>query len=137
MESIKIVTEVEVPINRVRDLLVCAFEGGSNYWAGVSYRKIREGLKPEDFLAGGSQQPTGGYYHWCQLMPTVEGCSVMVTDQEENEQWELDLRHLVNGLHLLAARYPHHWTDFIQENEDANTGDIYLQVCLFGEERYS
>jgi len=32
--------------------------------------------------------------------------------------------------------YPSHYGDAISENDDAGTGDVYLQCCLFGEVIY-
>ena len=35
------------------------------------------------------------------------------------------------GLALLADTV--HWVDFMDENEDGTTGDVFLQLCLFGD----
>jgi hypothetical protein len=41
--------------------------------------------------------------------------------------------HLQRGLTLLAEKHPRHWNDFLNENTDADTGDIFLQLCVLGE----
>ena len=40
------------------------------------------------------------------------------------------------GIQLLERLYPGLFADFIKENEDATTGDIFLQLCLYGEVIY-
>jgi hypothetical protein len=45
----------------------------------------------------------------------------------------LDLGTIRNGLQVMADKYPNHWHDFINDNEDATTGDVFLQCCLYGE----
>ncbi len=45
----------------------------------------------------------------------------------------LDLGTIRLGLQTMADKYPNHWHDFINDNEDATTGDVFLQCCLYGE----
>lgn len=33
----------------------------------------------------------------------------------------------------MPVKYPRHWADVLAENDDATTGDVFLQCCLFGE----
>jgi CBS domain-containing protein len=40
---------------------------------------------------------------------------------------------IVVGLQTMADNYPNHWHDFINDNEDAATSDVFLQCCLYGE----
>jgi len=32
----------------------------------------------------------------------------------------------------MASEAPRHFADFIAENDDAETADVFLQCCLFG-----
>lgn len=47
--------------------------------------------------------------------------------------------HIERGLAALWAdkRYAHHLGDVINESDDAGTADIFMQFCLFGEEKYA
>jgi hypothetical protein len=42
-------------------------------------------------------------------------------------------KELAEGLRIMAAKYPLHFSDFINENADAVTGDVFLQCCTMGE----
>ena len=56
------------------------------------------------------------------LTPGVDGiCS----------RYILDRAKIAAGLALLAETP--HWGDFMDESEDSTTGDVFLQLCLFGE----
>jgi len=51
------------------------------------------------------------------------------TDDEPN--YILDLNAIEKGLQLMATKFPDHFADFIKEQDDATTGDVFLQCCLF------
>jgi hypothetical protein len=127
-QSFKVTTEVEIPSERVADMLCCAFEGGSNYWA-----EIKEKRKPEEFafryMPDLSDKPTS-YTDY----PLNRGGFLMVGDSEGDMPAALlDLGTIRLGLQTMADKYPNHWHDFINDNEDAFTGDVFLQCCLYGE----
>lgn len=110
---------------RVIDLLNCALEGGSNYWI-QSHQK--------------NYPPGKGYasYEFAYLeVPFDEGGSISFFTGDKGidglEGKLLNRASMEDGLRLMAEKYPKHWADFIGENEDADTGDVFLQLALFGE----
>ena len=126
--TFKVTTQLTIPSERVADMLCCAFEGGSNYWA-----EIKEKRKPEEFafryMPDLSDKPTS-YTDY----PLNRGGFLMVGDSEGDMPAALlDLGTIRLGLQTMADKYPNHWHDFINDNEDATTGDVFLQCCLYGE----
>jgi hypothetical protein len=133
----------QVSERRMADLLCNALEGGSNYW----YR-IKEFIAP----------PVIAFHTWETEWdgpnsvkvfrhidyPCNEGGALIIEAFSENEpdeingkkEWRLDLPAMHRGLQLMAEKYPHHWGDFQAENGDAITGDVFLQLSLFGEVVY-
>jgi hypothetical protein len=73
--------------------------------------------------------------------PLNVGGSIIITDKEDSSAGEyiLNLESIEKGLKLWAAseQYGHHWTNFQNDNADAETGDVFLQFCLFGDCIYS
>jgi hypothetical protein len=124
-----------VKFKRLTDLLVNAFEGGSNYWYMITGYELRNGLTIEDFREGGSVQPRDDYYHWSQLIPSTKGCALFVGTKEDDFKFPICLnrRSMRAGAQIMAEKYPRHWANLIEENDDAETGDVFLQCCLFGE----
>ena len=58
-------------------------------------------------------------------------------DYQNEPPWKrLDLNAIKKGLQIMAEKYPRHMGDFLNENDDADTGDVFLQCCLFGEAIY-
>jgi len=113
-----------ITVERVKDLLCCAIEGGSNYWC-----------KYMDRMGGIS--PTQAEYR--QDVPFVEGGWLEVTEDEnegEGRTFRLDLDAIKKGLQVFAVKYPRHFADFITQNDDATTGDVFLQCCCFGDAIY-
>jgi hypothetical protein len=116
---------VPVSMERVKDLLCCAFEGGSNYWCDTIDRM------------GGITREQAPYR---QDVPFVEGGWLEIIEGEEDcgkaRVIRLDLDAIKKGLAVFAEKYPDHFADFIAENDDATTGDVFLQCCCFGEAIY-
>ena len=118
MELSSIVT---IDDQRVQDLLCCALEGGSNYWY-----EITKYIYPEGLIRSDMEYP--------HLELPFRGGSLSISDIEDGDFCgELNLEACKRGLQVMADKYPQHYADFITENEDADTGDVFLQCALLGE----
>jgi len=117
----------------VRDMLVSAFEGGSNYWYRIESKKLPPGTKEKDFKEGGRMQPEH-YYHPMQLIPTIPGGQLVIREVSDGpgETFVLDLGALKRGLMLLKEKYPKIWERAQKGMEDASDADVFLQLSLFG-----
>jgi len=127
----KIKTEQDIPFERISDLLCGAFEGGSNYW----YR-IEEFIKPENF----DNTPEDEQFRHLSY-PLNKGGALIISDAELGEEGDgethrLDLERISQGFEVMADKYPRHFSNFIQENDDSDTSDVFLQCCLFGDVVY-
>jgi len=123
----------EISEQRVRDMFCCAWEGGSTDWCQMIKSNCTETAAA--IIVG--LKETGEFYG-CDR-PFVEGCEVILREADDEiedkdaETWVLNREKLIAGLQVMADKYPKHFADFLNENEDAGTGDIYLQCCLFQE----
>ena len=128
--SLQFVTTETVLTKHVRDLLITAFEGGSNYW----YRGLRCGELP-----AGTRK--ADLECWYAEVPLQEGGSVKFKDAYEPDTdlidddgyYSLTLVGVTRGLAIMRENHPRHWADFTQKNDDAITADVFLQCCIFGE----
>ena len=110
-----------VSVERISDLLCNAIEGGSGYWADFM---DRHGATLE-------QAP------YRQDVPFVEGGWLEVGELEgECRSCRVDLDAIKKGLRAMAERYPEHFANFLNQTDDAETGDVFLQCCCFGEVIY-
>jgi len=137
----KLTLSIEVDDEKIKGLLCCAFEGGSNYWAQVDDYELASGLYLDDFKKGGKLTDPKNYWHPCQIVPFVEGCAVIVMERENERRdrktmHKLDRAAIQKGIDALMQKYPRHFGDFLSDNTDATTGDVFLQCCLFGEVVY-
>jgi hypothetical protein len=128
----------EVTVRQVRNLLCTAFEGGACCWLVIKRRYFAPGITCEDFREDGKFQTPGDYFHPDELIPTVDYCGLIVgtNDDDDEKEYDLNVSALRDGLQRMADKQPRHWQDFIEENEDAGTGDVFLQLCLFNEVVY-
>jgi len=45
----------------------------------------------------------------------------------------LDIKACLTGLSLMAEKYSEDFANFLSQNDDANTSDIFLQLALYAE----
>lgn len=129
--NFKVETVVNIDIMRVADLLCGAFEGGSNCWYEIIKNKSVKGTPVNDQMA----KEWNRYFH--VAYPLSKGGSLCIVDyhedEEDREEFTLNLASIENGLSLWASERPQDFVNFISENDDASTSDTFLQYCLFGE----
>lgn len=122
MAKHKFTVSVQLSYYRIACLLCSAWEGGSNYWAeskGTPYKEVPNGMEEE----------------WLTLSLPVK---VRVNGEEGavGPWFTLDAAAIQRGLNVLgegkedgAAKT---LAVILDNNDDANTGDCFLQFCLFG-----
>ena len=119
---LNIAVDYQIPEQRVQDLLCCALEGGSNYWYV---------LKEKRYPPGQDKDSLGMEFPHLEL--PFKGGSLVIGDWEGQEKDSvLDIEAVKRGLALLSHEYPLLWGEFLKENEDAETGDVFLQLACFG-----
>jgi hypothetical protein len=128
MIEVKIQGKDEVCEQMVADLVCTAFEGGIGYWAQIIGYK-----KPEKIFQWGLSDVLGGTVYRYVQYPMSEGGAVLLRDAEGDDKWELNLENIKTGLSVMASKYPRHYQNFINDNSDAITGDVFIQCCLFNE----
>ena len=114
----KVNIQHEVTQEQIEDLITCAIEGGSNYWYRI-------------------ESDTKGDYSKTAL--TVKGLVIsnhMVLDEDKPRQGVLNIDSIASALRLMASKHPNAINDVITGNADAYTGDIFLQLAVFGEVLY-
>lgn len=98
-------------------LLCCAFEGGSTYW-------ISQVVVPE--------WPEGAEY--AHEVPALDGDLVIVT--HEGEEHKVSPIGIADAFQIMHDDFPDEFNNVLEETEDANTGDLFLQLLCFGEVVY-
>lgn len=129
---------VNVPVSAIANMLASAFEGGSNYWIA----EIDPKAPPKGKLVMHLPDLGSGVYPHIDY-PLSEGGRMLVLCGEDydnparkDKRWVLDRAAIAKGLGIMAAKYPGHFGNMIDEehgNADAETGDVFVQCCLFGE----
>ena len=120
--------EIEVSDEIISNLLCSAFEGGSNYWI----ESTRCEVKGDCFTSDRFDRTT---------VPLLDGGTVIVTLQDEAYKgkgvtYHLNRPAILRGLHGMLHHAPKHFGDALAGNDDATTGDVFLQCALFGEVVY-
>ena len=60
-------------------------------------------------------------------------CEGELYENEEPEKHHITINDVKKGLELMRDQYPRHYADLVEENDDAITGDVFLQLAVFGE----
>lgn len=125
----KVTVALSIPLKRIADLLCAGFEGGINYWAVIGARV--QTPEARNFLF-----EEGRVY--VSELPLSPGCSVQLgvngdTTASQPKCKPLNLETVEQGLAIMAKEYPRHFADFLGGGDDAETGDVFIQCCVFGE----
>ncbi len=110
--SVNVTTPVVVPLDRVAYTLCAALEGGSTYWC--------DRLVVDDYLG----------YEWAHEA-IAAGTPFRIFHNDEEDKIDNSLSRIAVALTLLAERHPKHFSDLVNENEDADTGDVFFQMLCF------
>jgi hypothetical protein len=137
-KELAITTKVKINLETISNLLVSAFEGGSNYWyvdmeftKEPDMKKVKENIPSLYEKARYSYYPFGGE----MIVFTDEELDLKnvqpVKKNKGDEGYILNMDRIKRGLELMAEKYSTHFADIMNENDDATTGDVFLQLCLF------
>ncbi len=126
-----------VDINDIAKLLTTAFDGNMvSCWSPNADTHL-----PDDFdidKVPWMEDPE----EWrdvrkCYIAPLVPGGYVMLYDvEDDNKPYKLDLVAINRGIRIMSEKYYSHWSDFRKEDDDAITGDVFVQCCVFGDVIY-
>lgn len=122
---------IDIPAERIQDLLCNALEGGySNNWCRIEryeYPSI-ETKESMDIEFPHIELP---FKDGKIIFKDVSG-----ETNTPDKELILDIKAIEEGLQIMADEEPRHFADFLQENDDAITGDVFLQCCLLKEVIY-
>jgi len=115
----------KVPEQRIKDLICCGMESGGY----GSFQIV--GYDPENI----SDHNACEYPH---IDAPFLGGAVLMKDKygDEPTVYRFDLEAVKRGLTIMGAKYPRQMTELVMEDEDAETGDVFLQCALLGEAIY-
>jgi hypothetical protein len=123
MDGFKVVQENILDEETVDSLLVSALEGGSRDWATIEAHVDRKGDKAKgckylsDYVLKGSGIVISN--------ETAEG-----TDGPDYRKTVVNRVTVEQALQRMAKQDPRAFQDIINDNADAITGDILLQICV-------
>jgi hypothetical protein len=140
-DTLAVTVPLAITLENVSSLLCSALEGGTGYWA-----MIGDYVEPKAIWHGGDDNRIFPHIDY----PLSQGGAITVWEQLEEldpdfegedetanmPAHRLDLPAIVRGLEVMARIAPRHFADFLSENGDAETGDVFLQCCLLGEIKY-
>jgi hypothetical protein len=128
MPPIEIPVITKIKMDRLHDLLCTALEGGTGYWCQITDYNPPEGKERKDYryphldiiFDGGSITVT-------DYISEAEGCEPVFKDKK------ITLDDLKKGLQIMADKYDWHFKNFLEENDDAETGDVFFQCAVMGD----
>ena len=112
-------------------LLTSALEGGSNYWLDLpksTWDKIKK------YKVVGDNNYISDLF-----LRAIEGGETLdiIDVEDENEiLGTISLKSMRKGEKTMIKDYTQHFAAAISEGGDAETGDVYLQLCIFNDVVY-
>lgn len=127
----------EVDANDIVDLLCTAFDGDMvAAWSPHAETVLPDGF--DIYKIPWLKDPSSwAETRKCYIAPLVEGGRVILCDfEDDNKKYVLDLAAIQRGVVIMSTKFKRHWNDFRNENDDAVTGDVFVQCCVFGDVIY-
>ena len=116
-QQIEIETRSITP-QMIADQMVCAFEGGSNYW--IDKVRLKAGKAHEE------------PWYACPKLFEDPALQIAVWDDEKQKHL-FGLAEIQEGLQIMADKHKRHFKAMVSENGDAITADVFLQCCALKE----
>lgn len=132
--ALTVTAEITVPLERITNSLIGAFEGGSTYWLRqIEY--VDGPIKAENY-DGPAYAEESFWHDGGRATLTYDNPEADESDDGDQTSMEIGLPELQKGLVAFALKCPSHFGDLIAENDDAITHDCYIQCVLFGDVVY-
>ena len=137
-KEMTIILKHTIDYDAFENLIVTAWEGGINYWADISYESLHEmnlyaeknGFSGEPFSVRFAK------FIWDGNSATIVDVEQdFYHDGQEEIIGKIDLCSIKKGWEIFSKER-HHFYDFLTDNIDATTADIWFQCCSLGEAVY-
>jgi hypothetical protein len=132
---ITIAVTIDVPAQRIAEIMTMAIEGNPmtrSWCAGVSLTS-----NAPDYLAG---ETVAAWYERPSVFESDFKFQVKeILDQRKPPNSDnikvhvVDLNKISTGIGILSKKYAHHFRDFIADNADVCTADVFLQCVALGD----
>lgn len=122
----------EIDPNKIVNLLVTAFDG--NMTSGWAYAETNMPDEPD--WSWCEDKSEWEDVRKCYVASMCGGDVTLIEHEDEAKRHVLDKAALERGIQAMAEKFPSHFSDFMNENDDAITGDVFVQCCVFGDTIY-
>lgn len=114
---------------RREDMLVGALEGGSNYWYWIPDESTSI---IESYSVGTEPRLPLSESMWIAIK---RGETIHIHDNENRKTkiGQINLESIRKGEILMLEKQPTHFENIIEENDDAETADVWFQFCVLGD----
>lgn len=121
--------EIEISQEKIRNLIITALEGGSNYWyfLGDDAVALIKEKSPNGLIIALSER---------MGMAIENGAEIPITDLEDEMEvlGNISMESIKKGLSLMASQQPEQFGNLQSENNwDAETADVFFQYAVMGE----
>jgi len=115
----------EISKENLYDLINTALEGGSNYWYHIEHL-------PSSLIY--DIEATGKPFADAVTDYVFDGNSINFYDAEDDDfLGSLTMDNILDAISILKKDYPNYYDDIIDDNWDAETADVFLQLAVLGE----
>jgi len=112
---------LEISDELIENVLVCAFDSGSTYWANNISCEDNEDMKK-----------VGGWKHEYLTKTKKKDAVMYIHDAETGEKYPMTKKSIIDALQKLDTEYPEILDRILNEQYDADDADIALQMACFG-----
>ena len=140
--TIPVTVTREISYRDIYSLIITGCEGGDTaVWATLGETVVPD--EPDNSWLGTPESndfdlnPDGSLTYPHYSAPLSGGYTEFIhTYNGDDTVHRMDLEAIKRGLQIMADKYPHIMRDFLNDNSDAVTGDVFIQCCCLGKAVY-
>ena len=117
MNEIEITKKFEISNEDITNLMVCALEGGINYWCGKAEVTV---------------QPIEDWNYASDVIALTNGV-ITLHDAESDDKWELTKEKFLKGLVKTMEWGDYKDVEELMDAHDAEVADVLIQYAIFDE----
>jgi hypothetical protein len=117
------IVTTDLSCERIADQVITFVEGGGTYWC-------------RDFILESSDHTPVEKPWYSDPKLYDQTFLIRVRPHDDKKVYQLTPNEIRKGLKVLGEKYPSRVAEILEENGDAETADLFIQCCVFGEVVY-
>lgn len=123
-KTLSITVKPQITYDHFESVMVGALEGGSNYWYFLNEIDLSKREKDQPYSEYLSQRLFNDPFYKLNIYDAENPDELLGTVTQKS---------MLNAFKLAFEKYPNHYHDLMEGQDDCDTADVFFQLAVMGE----